>query len=484
MIRPTIREAYDFFREGTVALAEMEHNGILVDKEYLDKAMHDVSNLVKGYETKIKDSDLYDKWRRRFRDVNLESVQQLGTVLESLGYQSKELTPTKKPKWDERQLERFTTKLPIITDFIACKKLRKVQGTYLKGILRELDERSYLHPSYNLAGGMEDDKKGGAMSYRGSSSNPNFQNLPIRNKLMGKIIRSCFVAPPGYWLGEIDFSTIEVRIAACVTKDRNLIDYVVHSPPKDMHRDAAQNIFFLKEHEVEKKGPRDAAKNRFVFPEFYGSYYVDCARNMWEMMERSQYKVKDSDELVKDRLRKHGITKLGKCDEELPPVPGTFEYHVKEFETKFWNDKRWFWEYTNWKKAWYNKYLTTGEVPMPTGFVARGVYRRNQVLNLPIQGPAFHCLLWSIIEIQKELRQRKMKSRLVGQIHDCLLPYIWKPETQRFLDLCHEVMTERLPEAWKWIIVPLETETDIVPEGQSWNEKASWVKKGELWQAV
>jgi DNA polymerase I-like protein with 3'-5' exonuclease and polymerase domains len=494
-LAPTTLEAYRFFHAGTRVLSEIEHNGIRVDVDYLDAQIAETRQRIEALDLDLKNLDEYKVWRKRFaQDANLDSVPQLGAILEELGFKSLEKTPTGLNKWDERALDNVGT--PFVKTFVRRKKLSKALNTYLLGIKREVIGNR-LHPCYNLAGGLSDEKKGGARSYRGSCSDPNFTNMPIRNKEIGRLIRTAFIARPGWLLGEIDFSTIEVRIAACVTKDRRLIDYM-KDKKKDMHRDRAGELFFMDvdymvKYEKElKKGPRDAAKNRFVFPQFYGSYYVDCARNMWEWMERGNYtmpgimvreKVDDKwierPKTVKEHLAENGVKARGKCDPDRPPKPGTFEYHVKQVEDHMWNKV--FTEYTAWKKTWYANYLETGEVHMPTGFVARGQYRRNQVLNLPIQGPAYHCLLWATIEIQKELTRRRMRTKLVGKIHDCLLAEIHPAEVQEFLDLCHDVMTVRLPKAWKWIIVPLEIEVDVVPVGMSWSDKELWVKNGGKW---
>jgi len=485
---PTTKQAYEFFHRGTLAFSQMEARGIKIDVDYLEATMTDVGNQIKQLEREFKGSKIWKQWQRRFGDkANVQSVPQLGTLLKSIGYKSIEKTDTGKDKWDERAVERIG--LPELNTYILMKKLKKANGTYLKGIHRELDSDGFLHPSYNLAGGLEDDQKGGAMSYRGSSSNPNFTNIPIRNKTIGKLIRKAVVGYGDFEIGEIDHSTIEVRVAGMVTRDKRLMNYVKNSPPLDMHRDRAMELFFLKEDQVVKKGTRDAAKNKFVFPQFYGSFYVDCAEAIWEAMERGEYKVGkldengnvvDSDVLIKDHLKKHGVTKRGLCDEEQAPKKGTFEYHVKTVEDKMWNEV--FKEYTAWKKASYNKYLKTGEVQLPTGFIARGPYRRNQVLNLPIQGPAFHILLWGIIELQAELKRLKMKSYIFGQIHDCILCYIHKKERQQFLNMAKEIMTQKIRKHWSWINLPLEIEVDIVPSGLSWNEKQPWHQTKEgLW---
>lgn len=106
-----------------------------------------------------------------------------------------------------------------------------------------------------------------------------------------------------------------------------------------------------------------------------------------------------------------------------------------------------------------------------TGFRLDGVYRRNEVLNYPIQGSAFHCLLWSLIEIQKELDRQRMKTLLVGQIHDSILGDSPPEELDDFLSLSEEVMTKRLLKEWKWINVPLKVEAEVSGVDESWFNK-------------
>lgn len=482
MIRPTTKEANEFFKEGTLAFAEIERVGMRIDIKYLDGAIVQVRNRIRKGEEGLKNTKIFKAWKTRFPEPNLQSTAQLGEVLFNvLGYKAESYTATGKAKVNEEAIEKVDD--PFVAAFLKCKKLRKVLNTYLLGIQRET-VNGVIRPSYNLAGSLRDDEKGGARSYRGSADSPNIQNMPIRNKRSGAIIRRCFIPRDGCRLAEVDFSTLEVRIAASVTGDRNLISYV-KDKTKDMHRDTACLLFKIKPEQVEKKGTRDCAKNRFVFSQLYGSYYVDCARNIWEAIKRNKYTLANSDTLILDHLASKGIKTRGKCErgERTPPKPGTFEHHVQQVENLFWNDPKWFTQYTAWKRVWYGKYLETGIVPMPTGFTARGLYRRNQVLNLPIQGPASHCLFWSIIEIQKEIRKRSMKSRLIGHIHDCLLADVPFKETQQFLDIVHEVMTVRLLKAWQWIIVPLEVEVDMVEQGESWNEKRPWYRT-DKWRPV
>lgn len=94
----------------------------------------------------------------------------------------------------------------------------------------------------------------------------------------------------------------------------------------------------------------------------------------------------------------------------------------------------------------------------------------------------FHCLLWSLIQLQKWLNKYKMKSLIVGQIHDCLLLDVPIDEIQDVLHTAKDIMTTRLRKAWDWLIVPMGVEVDVTPEGGSWADKALWVEENGEWK--
>jgi DNA polymerase-1 len=491
-VKPTAntKEAYCFFHEGTLAFSRMEANGFRIDTKYLKGAMKRASRKIKEKENALRDTKVYKRWKRRFgHDLNLESTHQMSAVLfKEMGYKPDTFTEStkdledeelRKPKVDEYACRNIDD--PFIKDYFAIKKLRKIKGTYLKGILRET-VKGYLHTSFNLAGGMDDEQKGGAGSYRSSSSNPNLHNIPKRNKVMEEWIRQCFIPRPGRRLVQRDFSGVEVRVACCYTKDKQLIKEFT-GPGGNPHGQTAQELFYLdddlykKHSDYFKKTVRDAAKNMFVFPQFYGSVYFQCAPPIWEAMERRDFRIGEKGITLREHLRKHGIKKLGDCDPNGDPGPGTFVHRVREVEQSFWNDR--FSTYTQWKKDYYNEYLRRGYFDLYTGFRCKGYYRRNQVINFPIQGAAFHCLLWGLIEIQKEIDRRGMKTLLVSQIHDSLIADVPDDELQEYLDLSKEITEVKLREAWKWIIVPIETEVDVTPIDRSWFEEQEYVRDKE-----
>src|ERR1019366_7004404 len=100
-----------------------------------------------------------------------------------------------------------------------------------------------------------------------------------------------------------------------------------------------------------------------------------------------------------------------------------------------------------------------------------GEFSRNQVLNGAIQGSSFHWLLTTLVELQKWLNKYKMKSVILGQIHDSLLSDVHEKEKDDFLCMVKWLVEKALPKKYPWINAPLSIEAEIVPLGASWWEK-------------
>jgi DNA polymerase-1 len=466
MLRPASREAYQLLHDGAIALSQVETNGIKIDDNYLSNAMESTANDIKSLEAKLRDDRLYSKWRRLYgHKMNLGSGEQLAELL----FRHEGFTPRKwtektahledeskrKPSSDADHL--LSTGLEFAECFVQLEKRRKALGTFLKGIRRETVD-GYLHPVFNLHI---------ARTYRSSSDSPNFQNFPIRDKFFAELIRRCFVPrDENHVLVEIDYGGIEVCGAACYNKDPNLIQEIL-DPDRDMHRDMAAACYKLPPSRVTKM-IRYCGKNKFVFPQFYGSYYVDCAQSLWNAIDELELKTDDGIPL-KEHLKSKGINRLGNCDPQKSPKLGTFEHHVAKVEKQFWTKR--FPVYSKWKRDWVNQYQSRGWARTHTGFVLQGVYRRNEIINYPIQGSAFHCLLWSLIRLQRAMTKRKMDSKVVGQIHDSIIADVHVDELDDYLQMAKVVMTENIRKYWDWIIIPLTVEAEITPPGCSWFEK-------------
>ena len=480
---PTTADAYDLLHQGSLALACMEENGFCIDMDYLQRTTHEVTVRIKEFERELQADKLWREWRKRYGEkASLGSDTQLTELLFNvlkLPYPEGDEWRTKTGRYKADEETIGAVDLPFTKTWQRYKKQKRLLGTYLNGISREV-VNGRVHASYNLHT---------VETYRSSCSDPNVQNQYKRDPEMMKILRRCYVASPGCVLAEIDYSGIEVRVAACYNHDPSLIKYI-KDPTTDMHRDTAADLFllpveFLIEHkDWTKKTVRDWAKNRFVFPQFYGSVYFQCAPSLWEGVCNPAVKVPGTDLTVKQHLKAKGIRTLGACKPakqgENEPEEGTFEHHVREVERSFWNQR--FKVYTEWKNRWHEAYLKKGYYDTLTGFRMAGHYKRNEVLNGGIQGDAFHCLLWSIIKSQRLFDKRKLKAKLIAEIHDSVILDVPVGEVQEVLTLAHKIMTVDLPKAWEWLIVPLEVECELTDVEGSWADQSRWENRNGIWQ--
>jgi DNA polymerase I-like protein with 3'-5' exonuclease and polymerase domains len=155
-------------------------------------------------------------------------------------------------------------------------------------------------------------------------------------------------------------------------------------------------------------------------------------------------------------------------------APCCFTRHIRNVEDDFWGRR--FAVYAAWRKEQWQRYLVDGFVSSLTGFTYRGVMRRNEVINYPIQGSAFHCLLWSLIETNRWLRNEQADSRCCGQIHDSQILDLHPEETSAVFEGVKMISEQDLRAAWDWIIVPLEVEFEVAEVDRSWYEKKEWRK--------
>jgi DNA polymerase-1 len=449
---------YNLLHQGVLALARAEMQGIHVDVDYIEKVQKQLEKKISRMEEKFRNSDFAQLWKEHFRGrVNFNSSDQLRTVL----YEVKGLTPPKttasgKGSTDEESLKALN--LPELQMIIDVKKLKKLGETYLQNFYQE-QINGVMHPNFNLHN---------VVTYRSSSSNPNFQNIPKKDAQAMKITRKSIKARPGHQLLEVDFSKLEVSIAACYHKDPEMLKYLT-GEKNDMHGDLAQQIFMVDDFDKHRKDHawlRSATKNCFIFPQFYGDYYKNNAQGFCKELNLDKHWT-DADGVELDgapigkHLRKHKIRNLKQ-----------FENHLADIESDFWNKR--FALYGKWKEKWGKKYQKTAQFPVLTGFVCKGEFKKNQVINYPVQGAAFHCLLWTFIELDKIMRQESWKTRLVGQIHDAIVLDVHPDELEHVSKTIKKVAEVELPKAFDWIIVPLQIEAELCPVDGNWSEKEDW----------
>jgi len=462
-MRPITNEGYKLFHTGTICLSEIEHNGMKIDLDYLKKTIKSIDIDIAKLTSDLKEGrscrKVYKLWRRRYGlKTNIGSKNQLGKILyEELKIKGASTTAKGRWKADKEAIEDIN--IPFVKIFLQLEKLKKVRSTYLGGILREVDSHGFLHPCFNLHI---------PATFRSSVSDPNTQNIPIRDPETAEIIRPNFIPRASdRQISELDFAGIEVRVSACYNKDPNLLTYI-RDETTDMHRDMAMECYILLLEEM-TKDIRYCSKNKFVFPQFYGDWFFSCARSLWVAITRMNLKTAQGIPLKK-HLKAHGICRLGELNPNIPPKPGTFIYHIKQVEKRFWEEK--FAVYGQWKWDWWNAYVKKGYFDTYTGFRCSGLMDKKQASNYPVQGSAFHCLLWCLIKIQKAIKKYHMKTVLIGQIHDSVLADIAKGEMKDYIEIAYDIMTKKLRKHWKWIIVPIEAECEIAPMGESWYKKA------------
>ena len=459
-LTPNLPEAYQLLQDGILAFARAEQEGMRIDVDYCVKKKAHLDKKIARLDRKLRDTKFYTHWTKVYgAKANPDSNWQLAHLL----YNVRKITPAKftpsgKGATDDEALSQID--IPEIKWILEMRKLKKVRDTYLDAFIRE-QVGGYLHPFFNLHT---------VKTFRSSSERINFQNIPKRDKEAMEITRKAIFPKPGHQLLEIDYSGVEVRISECYHHDPVMRKYI-EDPSSDMHGDMACQIFVLDK--LDKSIPshkmmRQAAKNGFVFPQFYGDYYVNCAENIackWCGLSKGKWKKGEGIEHDGGHISDHLIAnKLDSFDK--------FTDHIKKIEDDFWNRR--FKVYSRWKDKWWEGYQKNGYVSMYTGFRCSGIMRRNECINIPIQGSAFHCLLWSFIQVDKISREQNWKSRLIGQIHDAMVLDVHPDELDMVASTVHRITCEDLPKHWSWINVPLEVEAEVCPVDCSWNEKGDY----------
>lgn len=485
-MRATRADAYRLFHRGARALTRAEINGIRVDTDVLEAQITQCEKEMADLVGQLSADPVWRVWKKAHPNAKLGSRKELADVFfRRLGYLSLEKTETGLDATDADAFAHIVDQ-PFLARYFRWQKLYKLRHTYLEGLRRETCD-GVLRPSFNLTT---------VISYRSSSSGPNFQNIPVRDRDIMERIRCCFVPRRGYCIVEVDLSGAEVRVAYCYHKDRTMRAYLL-DPNSDMHGDTAEELFCLPKGWIRsspenrawaKKAIRDWTKSDFVFAQFYGSVYFQSAARLWQhaaaLGPEGQYKHKMPDgRSVVAYLESKGIRSLGACDPKRPPEPGTFEYRVKQIERSFWEER--FPEYSQWRKDWVQAYYRNGYIENFTGFRWEGLYSRNQLINLPVQSSAFHLLLEGFCDIQDYIDRYDMRSRLIGQIHDSVVAECPEDEVQDYLTAAHHILTITVPKRWPWVTIPIDIEAEVCGVDESWNKKKVW-KKGDdgLWAAA
>lgn len=445
ILKENLAESYNLFHEGLMSFSQSEHDGIIVDVLYYEQKKKEIIDNIQKLKEEIQTLNPLLKWRRKKgEELNIDSPTQLSELLfDIMGLYSIKPTKGGGHSTDESVLEQLSEKVPFLKNILRIKKLKKLKNTYLEGIMRET-VNGKIHPSFNLHT---------VSSFRSSSNSPNIQNQYARWEEGKKIIRSGIITRPGFKLKAVDYGSMEFNIAACVWEDRNMIKYA-SDPESDVHRDWGMYLYKLTKKQIESK-IRYHVKNCFIFPTLYGSYYENTGRNLWETAKDRE--TTEGEPLI-DHLKSKGIRHQS-----------DFIKHVKEVERMFFEE---FSDFAKAKRKAILDYEKKGYIELKTGFKVyhgkNGPLSINNILNTPIQGPAFHCLLWSYNKLMKTKLDELWNSFIIGQIHDEILFDCDPDEDTHINPLIKRVMTEDIREHWPWIVVPLKVEMEESDINGNW----------------
>lgn len=455
--------ALDLLKRTQIAFARTERNGIKIDRPYLEQAIYTTEAEMNSLQEQIRETPVWQRWVEIFPNATLTNRTQLGTVLfvngsnthpRCMGFASLERTETGQPQVSENVLDKIPELGAFGKLYSRWMSLAKMKKTNLEGIRSVLDENDFIHPSFSIFS---------VISYRTSSSHPNFQNFPNHNAELSSIVRRCFIPRhPSRHIAEIDYSGAEVRVNAAINHDTTLLASIHEG--HDFHKDIAAMAYMLPKEEITKQ-LRSSVKGPYTFAAFYGAHWTKIAKGLWDVIVYGGLTLADGTPL-RTHIANQGIAALGNLE---TPEPNTYASHIKTTFDWFWQVQ--FKEYAQWKDDHWKKYIKNLYVDTPSGFRVGGAFTRNITFNIPAQGGASHCLLWSFCRVDELLRHYGFRACLVGQIHDSIVVDIPHKELDSVLSLMNDVMTRQLPHVYRWLDVPMEVEADVAPQGKSWYEK-------------
>ena len=387
-------------------LAKMEMNGIKVEKEVLFEMKDEILKRIEEVSQII--------YNMAGVEFNISSPKQLGDILfEKLG-----LPHTKKNKTgystDISVLEKLRD-YPIVEYIIEYRTLYKLYTTYIEGILNSISSDGKIHTIYTQTV---------ARTGRLSSIEPNLQNIPIRYEL-GRLIRKAFVPLDNSILMSCDYSQIELRVFAHLSKVPELVMAFVND--MDIHTKTAMDIFHVKEEEVTKDMRRKAKAVNFGILYGISSYGLSEDLN------------------IKPKEAKEFINKY------FETYPGVKEYMDKEIEEA--------------KKNGYVKTIMNRkriiEELHSSNHVVRSMGER-MALNTPIQGSSADILKMAMIKIDKYFEDNNIKSTMLLQVHDELIFNVIKEEEEEVRKIVSNIMENIIK-----LDVPLKVS---IEEGNNWYE--------------
>ena len=391
-------------------LAEMEMNGVCLDTDSLRETSKDFTNRMNEIEARI-----YELAGEHF---NIASPKQVGEILfDKLKIVEKaKKTKTGQYVTSEEVLQQLRNKHEIVADILEHRGLKKLIGTYIDALPKLINPKTgHIHTSFNQTI---------TATGRLSSSDPNLQNIPIRGE-DGKEIRKAFIPEPGCLFFSADYSQIELRVMAHLSKDENMVE--VFREGKDLHAATAANIYKKSIDEV-TRDERTKSK-RANFGIIYGitvfglAERLDIARDEAKMLIDGYFatfpQVHNYMEKSKEIARQKGyVTTLFGRRRYLPDI---------------------------------NSHNAT----------VRGFAERNAI-NAPIQGTAADIIKVAMIRIHNRFKAEGIRSKMILQVHDELNFSVYPDEKEKVERIVLEEMQAAFP-----LSVPLVADSGF---GQNWLE--------------
>ncbi len=394
----------------SLVLADMELTGIRVDKKYL-------LNLKEELETKMKlmQEEIYKLADGEF---NILSPKQLGEVL----FEKLKIEYPKKRKKDDTSystskdiLDKIKDKNEIVEKVLEYRNLSKLYANYCVGLLDEIREDGKIHTIFNSCL---------TRTGRLSSSKPNLQNIPIRSDY-SKLVRKAFIPEDNSILMSSDYSQIELRVFAHMADAKNLQEAFIED--KDIHAKTASDIFKVPIEQVDKKMRRIAKTVNFGI--LYGI-------SSFGLSEDLKIDVASAKEFLNNYLNTYqGIKEYMEKEKE--------EAYQKGYVTTIMNRRR---KIDELKSSNY-MVRSSGE---------------RMALNTPIQGSAADILKKAMVELYRAMQEKKLKSKILIQVHDELVFNIYNDE----LEIMKELVKEKMEKVVK-LSVPLKVDIET---GNDWYE--------------
>ena len=392
-------------------LADMELTGVRVDCEALARYGVELNDHLARLEKEI--CDMADEPM-----LNINSSRQLGEVLfGKLRITDKpKMTKTKQYSTDEEYLTGFAKEFPIVSKILEYRGVKKLLSTYVEALPKLVNSTTdRIHTSYNQAV---------TATGRLSSTNPNLQNIPIRDEL-GKPIRAAFIPSEGNILVAADYSQIELRLMAHLSGDKALIDAFMLG--EDVHSATAARLY--------SKSPQDVTSDerRRAKTANFGIIYGISA---FGLAQRLDIPNRDAKELIENYFASYPDVKRY-MDEAV--TNATNSGYV---ETMFARRRR------------LNDIHSANRV-------VRGVAERNAI-NAPIQGSAADIMKLAMVEIARRFKVEGIRSKMIMQVHDEVVIDTIPAELEKVCALVREAM-----EAVATLRVPLVAD---VNSGKNWLE--------------